>query len=204
MRTVRAIRETSGAILITDASTWGLGGVLLIDGSPTEYFSCAIPYEFIRRTKAEPGLPKHMALWESLALLLAARIWLPRFLLGSIVRVKADNISALYLLLKGKARSPDMSIVAREIALDQAMGIYEFTMLQHINTKMNRISDPLSRQSDPNPPNFPHNLLGEARRVPIEIDQNFWKLREKVACAWNWGGNVSVLDWVCFILVSLY
>ena len=26
VRTVRAIRETSGAILITDASTWGLGG----------------------------------------------------------------------------------------------------------------------------------------------------------------------------------
>ena len=160
VRTVRAIRKASGAILVTDASTWGLGGVLLLNGNPVEYFSCAIPYEFIRRTKAEPGLPKHMALWESLALLLAARLWLPKFPLGSVVRVKADNLSALYLLLKGKARSPDMAIVAREIALDQALGVYEFTLLQHFNTKMNRISDPLSRQSDPDPPQFPHESLG--------------------------------------------
>ena len=61
-------------------------------------------------------------------------------LIGAIVRVKADNISALFMLLKGKAKSPGLNIVAREIALDQALGYYEFTLLQHINTKLNRIS----------------------------------------------------------------
>ena len=92
-----------------------------------------------------------------------------------------------------------MSIVAREIALDQAMGVYEFTMLQHINTKMNRISDPLSRQSDPNPPQFPHELLGGAKRVPVEIDQKFWKLQEKIVFLFPGGIFRFGLGAFCFV-----
>ena len=118
-----------------------------------------------------------MALWESLCLLVAARIWLVKFPLGSIVRVKSDNISALYLLQKGKANNPMMSIVAREIALDQATEKYEFTILQHLNTKLNRTADPLSRQFDPSPPPFPYETLEGAVRVNICIDNSFWSLK---------------------------
>ena len=119
-----------------------------------------------------------MALWEALCLLLAARIWLVRFPIGSVVRVKADNISALYLLAKGKAKSPELQVVAREIALDQAKERYEVTILQHINTKLNITADPLSRQHDPVPPPFPQDCLGEAKRIPIEVGPNFWQIRE--------------------------
>lgn len=175
-RTVRAFRVVSEAIVITDASTWGMGGVLFVRGLPVEYFSCPIPYEFCRRTGCGPGKSKHMALWESLCLLLAARTWLTRFPCGSVVRVKSDNIAALYLLLKGKAKAPELSMVAREIALDQALDRYEFTLLSHINTKLNRTSDPLSRQFDPSPPVFPTERLGHAKCVSICIDASFWQL----------------------------
>ena len=161
----RAIRTNSGAIVVTDASTWGLGGVLFIHGEPKEFFSCPIPFEFIRRTKATPGLPKFMALRESLCLLLAARLWLTRFPVGSVVRVKADNVGALFLLAKGKATSSELSIVAREIALDQAMEKYEVTILEHINTKVNVVADALSRQHDPFPSEFPTERLRGARRA---------------------------------------
>ena len=180
IRTIRAFRKAPKASIITDASTWGLGGVLLIDGEPVEYFSCPIPFEFYNMTKATPGLPKYMSLWESLCLLLAARIWLTRFPLGSTVRVKADNISALYLLAKGTARSPELAIVARELALDQATETYEFTILQHLNTKLNKTADPLSRQHDPDPPPFPHESLRGAKRIPIEIDSTFWKIQNLI------------------------
>ena len=176
VRTIRAFRQTSNATVITDASTWGLGAVLIFEGKPIEYFSTPIPVEFIEKCEAKPGDPKHMALWESLCLLVASRLWLVKFPLGSIVRVKADNIAALYMLLKGKARDPGMSRVAREVALDQAKGVYELTVLQHINTKLNKIADPLSRQHDPMPPPFPHTLLEGASRIPILVDSSFWKL----------------------------
>eukprot|EP00435_Cladocopium_sp_Y103_P055235 s871_g18.t1 len=105
-RVVRAFKPSSGAIIITDASTWGLGGVLLEGGRPAEFFSCPIPFQFTLKTGAIPGIPKHMALWEALCLLLAARLWLTRFPIGTVVRVKADNISALFLLSKAKQSLP--------------------------------------------------------------------------------------------------
>ena len=72
-----------------------------------------------------------------------------------MVRVRSDNISALYMVLKCKAKSPALSIVAREIAMDQARSLYEFTLLKHINTKDNLIADALSRQFEPIPVTFP-------------------------------------------------
>ena len=148
-----------------------------MDGLPVSFFSTPIPMEFINHTKAMPGDPKHMTVWESLCLLLASRLWLASYPVGSVVRVKSDNLGALFLLAKGKAKSAELSIVAREIALDQAKGLYEFTILQHLNTKVNKIADPLSRQHDPNPPAFPSEELGMATRVPIIVGPDFWKIQ---------------------------
>ena len=146
-------------------------------GTALEYFSCPIPFQFTFKTGAVPGLPKHMARWEELCLLLAARTWLTRFPIGLVARVKADKISAFCLLAKGKAKSPDLQLVAREIALDQAKGEYELRVVQHINTKLNLTADPLSRQHDPMPPPFPTDRLQGAKRLPIEVGRDFWKIR---------------------------
>lgn len=73
-----------------------------------------------------------------------------------------------------------MSMVAREIALDQAMGIYEFALLSHLNTKLNKLADPLSRLHDPIPSEFPMELRG-AGRVPIEVPPTLWRLQDSGA-----------------------
>ena len=175
-KTVRAIRPNSKAMVITDASTFGLGAVLFFDGVPRDYFSCPIPSVFIHKFKANTGDPKHMALWESLCLLLAARVWLVLFPLGSVVKVKADNIAALYLISKGRAKSPDLAVVAREFAYDQALEFYEFTLIQHIGTKLNSLADTLSRLHDPKPSVFPEDRLRGCTRVPISVDDSFWRV----------------------------
>ena len=211
VRVVRAIKHPTKAIIITDASTYGMGAVLLVDGIPKEFFTTPIPFEFIKTTGAVPGEPKFMALWEALCLLLAARTWLTRYPLGSVIRVKSDNLGALYLLAKGKAKSPELAIAAREIALDQAKGRYEFTILQHINTKLNKIADPLSRQHDPEPPPFPSQLLGNAIRVPVNVTNDFWLLprisRRSRTKAEKFGpGRERELKWfdvVCFFIEEL-
>ena len=175
-RTVRALRPNPEVVIITDASTHGMGGVLLHKGEPVEFFSCPIPSVFTKRFGALTGESKHMALWESLCLLIAARTWLSRFPLGAVIRVKADNISALYMISRGKAKSPDLAVVAREMAFDQAIGLYEFTLLQHINTKSNVIADALSRLHDPAPAEFPESLKHGCDRVRIEVTEGFWKV----------------------------
>ena len=176
IRVARAFRHPTNCIIITDASTRGLGAVMLMNGEPKEFFSTCIPQEFQDRTGAKTGDPSHMALWEFLCLLVAARIWLSKFPLGSVIRVKSDNMSALQMLAKGRAKSPSMAMVAREVALDQARGTYEFTILQHLNTKLNKVADALSRQFEPKPPVFPCEELGNASRVPIHVDSSFWLL----------------------------
>lgn len=174
-RVVMAKRQNSGYTVITDASTYGMGGVLLKGHEPIEYFSIPIPGEFILRFNANTGDPRHMALWESLTLLIAARLWLVRFPLGTVVRVRADNISALYMVLKCRAKSPALSVVAREIAMDQARSLYEFTLLKHVNAKENVIADALSRQFEPNPAPFPLEV-GSCFRNTVQIGPSFWRV----------------------------
>ena len=69
---------------------------------------------------------------------------------------------------------PAFSIVAREIAMDQARSLYEFTLLKHINTKDNLIADALSRQFEPIPAPFPE--LGNCVRNPVQVDSGFWQV----------------------------
>ena len=178
-RTVRSHRPKSSAMVITDASTHGMGGVLFKDGEPTEFFSLPIPSEFILRFRASTGDPKHMALWEALTILIAARLWLVKFPLGAVVKVRADNISALYMVLKCKAKSPDLSVVAREMAIDQARGLYEFTLLSHIYSKDNVLADALSRLYEPKPAEFPA-ALHKCQRIEVQIQPDFWKVKWKV------------------------
>ena len=67
-------------------------------------------------------------------------------------------------------------MIAREIAYDVALGCYEWTLLAHIHTKLNTVADALSRLRDPSPPVLPVNDLQGASRVPIEVDNSFWRV----------------------------
>lgn len=80
------------------------------------------------------------------------------------------------MVAKGRAKSATLAMVAREMALDQAKGVYEFTILQHLNTKLNQLADPLSRQFGRVPAPFPHQEPKDARRVPILVGGTFWQL----------------------------
>ena len=77
------------AEVITDASAWGIGGVLSIDGTKVRYFTSPIPDEALRRFKAQTGLSKYNALWEGLALLVAFRLWLPGLSRVAAIRAKS-------------------------------------------------------------------------------------------------------------------
>ena len=175
-RTLWAHRPESHAVIVTDASTHGLGAVKYVRGEPKEYFSCPIPSVFIHKFNAQTGDPQYMCLWESLCLLIAARLWLEELPLGTVVRVRADNIAALHMLRKGSAKSTNLNVVAREIAYDMALGRYEWTLLAHIHTKLNTVADALSRLHDPEPPTLPVDDLQGAKRIPIEVDDSFWRV----------------------------
>ena len=171
-RTLESHIPEARAEVVTDASPWGIGGVLKIEGRNAKYFSSEIPQE---RFKAQTGLSKYNTLWEGLALLVAFRLWLPELGRCAAVRAKSDNLGVLCMLAKGGAKSKELNALAREFALDQALRTYRLHWLEHIPGVTNLEADALSRQTAPVPPEFPESLQ-RAERSVVNVLRSFWKV----------------------------
>ena len=91
------------------------------------------------------------------------------------MRVKSDSLSSLLMLSKGRGKSIELNVVAREIALDQALRLYRLTFLEHIPGVTNIEADYLSRIHSPKPPVKPEQL-NSVVLTPINIGEGFWKV----------------------------
>lgn len=159
--------------IVTDACP--MGGVLRVDSSLSSYFATPLPDHLLTRFKAQRGDPKYNTLWEGLALLVALRLWLPELGRSSSVRTKSDNMGALFMLAKGKAKSQDLNKLAREYALDQALELYRLTWLDHIPGLTNLEADALSRLFCPKPAVMPAHLK-DVVKSSVDLGANFWKV----------------------------
>ena len=167
-------RRRYGCFVATDASPWGIGGILVLDGTPVQYFSDIINIDDCTRFRAKIGDSAFNTLWEALAMLIAIRLWLPEN--PSLdLQVRGDNLSALASLLKLKAKDPLLNSVAREIALDIAEGMYEVNLLEHIPGIANQVPDALSRLNCPEPAEFPMVLTGARHSEAPVREHSFWR-----------------------------
>ena len=140
-----------------------------------EAFSLPLDRDLLNKFRAAKGDPRHTTLWEGLALLVAFRLWLPRVGFGATVRVKSDSLSSLFMLSKGRAKSPELNFIAREVALDQALQVYSLTFLEHIPGVTNLEADFLSRVFAPKTPVKPGQLEG-VPLSPFKLGEGFWKV----------------------------
>ena len=172
-RTLQAIKPNLEVTITTDACPFGLGGTLRVSGELKSAFSSDLPEEALNKFKANRGDAKHTTLWEALALLYACRVWLPQFQGTVRVRCKSDSLSLLQMLFKGRAKSPDLAVIAREFAIDLAKDRYSLHLLQHIPGITNIEADALSRVYAPYSPELPRSLEG-VPRVAVAIGPDFW------------------------------
>eukprot|EP00435_Cladocopium_sp_Y103_P021280 s2656_g5.t1 len=176
-RTLESKYTSITATITTDASPWGIGGVLRIGKDPVECFASPIPSAALTKFKAAIGNSKYNTLWEGLALLVAFRLWLPKLGYGAQVRAKSDNLGVLYMLVSGRAKAADLNVLAEEFALDQALRLYSIGWLLHIPGITNLEADALSRQDAPSPPEWPKSLTG-VKVAHVEVDSNFWRIKD--------------------------
>ena len=102
----------------TDASPYGMGGWIMVDGVIKHFFSCPISDHDVEIFDMPRGTADGQQLWECLAILIAVDIWSSLWLQNRIIlKVKADNVGALTLLIKMRPGSSRIAIVARELAL---------------------------------------------------------------------------------------
>ena len=152
-----------------------MGGILLQGNKILAYFATPISSEDCEKFDATVGSSKFNTLWESLALLIAFRLWLPRFPFGLDIRCKSDSMASINAFIK--LASPSMlGPIMREAALDLALGSYQLGVFEHIPGLTNVIPDALSRLWAPQPKPFPLEVSNAREEVVPPRDSSFWKV----------------------------
>ena len=158
----------------TDASPFGMGGVLIADGRPRRYFAEVISDEDREKFSAEKDDPRFITVWEALAILIAIRLWLADAPIETRIEIKSDSLAAVKAIERGSSRAKALNEVIREIALAEALRGASLPIVKHIPGIANSVPDALSRLAAPVPSQLPETLHGVIRSRPQRRDGSFW------------------------------
>ncbi len=156
------LRRGETVVICTDACPWGIGGWISVGGTLLEYFSDELRDEDFQFFGFAAGDAAGQQVWESLAILVALRIWKRHWqCVRARLSVKLDNMSALALVAHLKAKGAGTARIAREIALEFADAEFGPDSVSHIPGVANGLADYLSRRHQPDhEAPFPPHLRG--------------------------------------------
>jgi len=171
------IGRSSRVIITWDASPFGMGGTLQINGSFVEYFAIQISEEDTQFLQTPSGAHEGQQVWEALAGLISLRLW-KDYWQGKRAKlhIRADNIGSLTVLTTLKGGSKQLTLIAREYALDLGQAEWKPDVATHIPGISNVTCDALSRLQDPNKSVKIPSCLNEAKRMtPPTRNLQWWK-----------------------------
>ena len=162
------------AVAVVDASPWGIGGVLFLQGRPVQWFSDGVTDDDLSVFDAARGESAFNTTWEGLALVVALRLW-GRCSEGWRIGLRSDSLGALLAVSQLRARAPGLSLVVGEIALMIAEWGLCLGSAVHIPGSANALADALSRLRAPEPAVFPVALQGIPEAVAPPRPREFWQ-----------------------------
>ena len=144
------VASPSRVEICLDASPWGRGAFLAMDGTITEWFSSSLSDEELAALQIQRGGCQGQQALEALCALVALRTWSSKWTGRRLqVRIQSDSVSALILATRLKTHGTACGIIAREMTLDLAMSTYQPLVATHIPGIANGICDELSRRFQP-------------------------------------------------------
>ena len=165
----QAMFNKCGSIeILLDASPWGLGAALIIDGQAREFIASELSTHDEEILKIEIGSCKCQQTVEALVILVAFKAWIGHF--GNqrcTLRIKSDSISALHMVTNMTSKGHGSRIVARELALLFATLCHRPDVVEHIPGIANTIADKLSRKFEPGHTFVLPSLLAAATEVNV-------------------------------------
>ena len=171
------VGSSSRVIITWDASPFGMGATLQINGRFSEYFAIQISQEDTQFLQTPSGTHEGQQVWEALAGLISLRLWKDHWQgKRAKLHIRADNIGSLTVLTTLKGGSKQLTLIAREYALDLGQAEWKPDVATHIPGISNVTCDALSRLQDPNKPmKIPSCLMNAKRMTPPTRDLTWWK-----------------------------
>ena len=162
--------------IVGDASVYGYGAFLIKNNVILEYYAEKISEEDEKHLNIAIGDNEHQQTLEALNLLIALRLWASFWRQDRVkLEVRADNVTALTLLLKLKGSTWALNKIAREVAIDMGSAAFRPDVIMHTPGVASSIADALSRKFDPQYDfSFPAALANAKERFPGVRDGRFW------------------------------
>ena len=160
-----------------DASPFGMGAFLTINGTIVEYFAIPISADDEVNLEAKSGGCEGQQLWECLSGLIAMRQWSSSWRQARVhLHLRGDNVASLVLFSALKTHSKQLAIIAREFALDLGVASFRPEVIQHLPGIANVLADSLSRKFDPHKTFVLHPALQRATEVtPPPRPKSWWR-----------------------------
>ena len=167
--------SVDGTVFQVDASPWGGGAILIVNGVVKEYWWYVWNNRDAAHLQVRTALPAHQTFWEALSLLISMMVWKAHFKDGNVVLVIGDNVPSLQntLDLKGKR---SLMAISREIAWRRARFGWQYDV-GHLPSEHNIAPDCLSRQAGPDPKPWPSAELAGAVDILPPAIVDIWKVR---------------------------
>jgi guanyl-specific ribonuclease Sa len=165
-----------------DASPWGAGGFLIVDGVVRSWFATAFTPTDELAVGMTFGTSNSQQVAEALAILFGLNAWLQAWVGNSPrLQVRSDSVAALTLVARMKTSSPSLAIVAREMALTLSASCVRPCIVEHTPGAANKLADQLSRKYEPGTTwRTPGALLGIAECVLPQRTCGYYR------CAGSW------------------
>jgi hypothetical protein len=133
-----------------DASPWGAGGFLIVDGKLQSWFATAFTVVDERAVSLVFGTSTCQQVAEALAILFGLRAWLSAWQDKALrLEVRSDSVTALSMLARMQTSSPHVGVVAREVALTLSSACVRPCVIAHTPGVANKLADALSRRYQP-------------------------------------------------------
>ena len=117
----------------------------MIDGTPTEYFSDALSDDDVAVYNRVRGQAEGQQVWESLAALVAIRMWKGRWQRHRVqLTVRGDSVAMLTLVVNMRPKSPQLQIIGQELAMELCNFSFMPVVAEHIPGVANKVADALA------------------------------------------------------------
>eukprot|EP00435_Cladocopium_sp_Y103_P050142 s2443_g15.t1 len=176
--TLEAFNNKGPEIIITwDASPYGMGGTLQVQGTYVEFFASKITEDDEIHLGTKLGSNEGQQTWEALCGLVCLRLWHNWWQSSRAkLRLRNDNMGALTLYAQVKGKSAAHTLLAREFALDLGRAQHRPRVVEHLPGVANTVCDVLSRRYQPGVVfNLPIQLKSAKAVVPPPRPRTWWR-----------------------------